>query len=42
MSGEAQLAVLEVLQEADRYGHHYTPTAQWVWAEFDQEQESPS
>ena len=39
---ENQLKVLAALAGADRYGHHYTHTAQSVWAEFDQEQESSS
>ncbi|WP_441250101.1 hypothetical protein [Kitasatospora sp. McL0602] len=39
MSADAQLAVLTVLADADRFGHHYTDTAQRVWAEFDEERE---
>ncbi|MER5641206.1 hypothetical protein ABT095_30185 [Kitasatospora sp. NPDC002227] len=41
LSDEAQLAVLDVLHDADRFGHHYTPTAQHVWAEIDQEPQTP-
>lgn len=38
LPAEAQLAVLAALAGADRYGHHYSRTAQRIWAEFDKEQ----
>lgn len=39
ISAEAQLAVLDVLAAADRFGHDRTDSAQGVWVEIDQEQE---
>ncbi|GAA3024858.1 hypothetical protein GCM10020229_75460 [Kitasatospora albolonga] len=37
---EAQLAVLDLLATADRFGHDRTDEAQGVWAEIDHEQGS--
>ncbi|MDH6579552.1 hypothetical protein [Kitasatospora sp. MAP5-34] len=34
LHGDAQLTVLKVLARAGRYGHHYRPDAQAVWAEL--------
>lgn len=39
LTTRAQLEVLAALAGADRYGHHYSDTAQRVWAEFDEERE---
>ncbi|MFI5534316.1 hypothetical protein ACIA8O_37850 [Kitasatospora sp. NPDC051853] len=39
---EAQLAVLDLLATADRFGHDRTDEAQGIWAEIDHEQGRPS
>ncbi|MDH6129656.1 hypothetical protein [Kitasatospora sp. GP82] len=39
LTEQEELAVLDVLADADRYGHDYSPTAERVWAELDEERE---
>ncbi|MER5867952.1 hypothetical protein [Kitasatospora sp. NPDC002040] len=40
ISAEAQLAVLDVLATADRFGQDRTGSTQGVWAEIDHEQKA--
>ncbi|MGK4583142.1 hypothetical protein [Kitasatospora sp. HPMI-4] len=39
LTEEQELAALDVLSDADRYGHRYSSAVEKLWAEFDEERE---